>query len=189
MAKDKKPTATKARFIENMNDAQIDQEITKAQRRLERARADRAKYGQPTAGEEAMRDAFPLGAGNGDDLEAQRRRIGAESERALKRGLALEAAIEAERQAQARLDALLAEKRRRAAPQEAPKPKADIKWKITQKQERISTGLKPQILTSGEYQIIGKGVPRVYRNGVQLRTFSTVKAAKDWVAELVARGR
>lgn len=102
---------TKAKFVENMNEAQIDIEISKAQQALTKAKADRAKYGGLSAEESALREAFPLGTG-GLNRRSANRTAARLSESALSRGLKLESAIKAQTEAERKLKELQTAKKR-----------------------------------------------------------------------------
>ena len=102
---------TKAKFVENMNEAQIDIEISKAQQALTKAKADRAKYGGLSAEESALREAFPLGTG-GLNRRSANRTAARLSESALSRGKKLESAIKAQTEAERKLKELQTAKKR-----------------------------------------------------------------------------
>ena len=108
-AKSSEPT--KARFVENMNEAQLDIEISKAEKALARAKADRKKYGAKTSTEQALQDTSPLGA-SWSNFGQARRETSKMSESALSRGLKLEAAIKEQESAERRLKELQSAKKR-----------------------------------------------------------------------------
>lgn len=102
---------TKAKFVENMNEAQIDIEISKAQQALTKAKADRKKYGAKTSTEQALQDTSPLGA-SWSNFGQARRETSKMSESALSRGLKLESAIKKQESAERRLKELQSAKKR-----------------------------------------------------------------------------
>ena len=187
MAKGGRPAATHARAIENMNETQLAREISSAQKKIDSAQNKINQItGKASAQDAAMREAFPLGAGGLSSSQAQKY-AGRLSENAAKQGRELTKAVNARDSAQKRLDTLKnAQKRvkgtgktlKEVGKAESNAPKSTMKWKTTQKEQRIGSSLQPRVMQSGDFQIVGKGFMRVYKNGAEIGRATSLSAAK-----------
>lgn len=177
--------ATNARLIENMNSAQLTTEIKKTRAALARATEARASAGRQSAVESSMQQAFPLGGG-GYDRATANKIAGNQAERAVSRGKALEKAMSEQRSAEIRLANLESAAKtvkgtgktmKQLQNQSAP-TKGTMKWSTVQKEKHTGSSLVPRIIKSGDYEIRGTSVLRVFRNGTQIGTVSSLSAAK-----------
>lgn len=189
---------TNARDIGNMNEAQIDREIAKQQRIIASAQNSRAKYSSQTAEERALQEQYPLGSG-GLSRSAAERLSGRLGDQALNRGRNLEQAIQRQNTAENRLEQLrdakneihntgMTRNEMREAQRVGSREQSTMTWKTTQKQERVGASLKPRVISSGNYEIRGTSILRVYRDGKQIGTASKLADAKD-IAERDRRRR
>lgn len=179
-------TATNARSVENMNGAQLDKEIAKTKAEIAAATKQRAAIGSAASAIDAdMREAFPLGTA-GLDRKAANKIAGKLAERSAAEGKKLSAAIDRQRNAEKRLETL--QKARKEVGnsgktqkqlREAPKAKGSMKWSTAQKESYSGGVLKPRILKSGNFEIRGKSILKVYHNGNHIGTASSLSAAKQ----------
>ena len=172
--------ATKARLIENMNEAQIDEEIAKEKERIKRAETIMAKNDiSNTPENKAMREAFPGGVGGDGWSNARRRafnrRIGADARKA---GDYVKA-LQDKESAQIRLKSLeevkkeifgtgktksqIKEEARRTIVKSTPKT---MKWETTQKESYTNGIYTPKTIKCGLFTISGSsGLYTLYENG------------------------
>ena len=184
--------ATKARNIENMNEAQLNKEISKTQRTIDRANSTMNKNNiSATSEAKAMREAFPLGVG-GDGWSKERTK-------ARNRGLEADAnkakrfteAYSEKAAAETRLKALeSAKKQVKGTDKTVSQIKTErtnkavkdtqstLKWKTTQKGGWANGGYKPKIIKAGNIEVHGSdGLYMIYENGKLLgRTDKLAKA-------------
>lgn len=189
MAKGGRPGATHARAIENMNEAQLTREIAKAQRTIDRNQAKIDSIGNAFNAQTAnMREQYPLGAGGLSRSQAQKY-TGKLSAQAAKQGREMTAAINNRDAAQKRLSSLQkAQKQVKGtgktvaqlqsqATQSTPRGKG-MKWTTAQKETYSGGTLRPRILKSGAYEIRGRSIMRVYKNGVEIGRATKLADAK-----------
>ena len=189
MAKSGRPLATNARAIENMNETQLAREISKTQRAIDRSQSKiDAIVGRSQAEDAAMREAFPLGAGGMTKGQAQAY-AGKLSERSARQGRELSKAIDDRDSAQKRLANLQkAQKQVKGTgktqsqlQKEAAQKKtgeSTLKWTTAQKEVYSGGSLKPRILKSGPYEIRGKSLMRVFKNGIEIGRTTSLAEAK-----------
>lgn len=184
--------ATNARDINNMNEAQIDKEIKKAERQLQSAKRQYEKNIGESASSQAMRGAFPLGAGGLTKGDAERY-VSKVSKRELTRSKNVVEASQKMEDAQKRIERLQAAKtkikgtnktvsqlEKEKAEQRSKSTQTTMKWSTTQKSERTANGgLKPRIIKSGDYEIRGSSILRVTYSGKEIGVASNLKAAKE----------
>lgn len=175
---------TNARFVENMNAAQLDIEIDKTKRKLAAAAKQREAVSSSAASDAALREAFPLGTGGFSRAQANKM-AGSLAEKSASDGRKLSSAIDNQRTAEKRLDILQNARKQvgnsgKTVKQmsEAPKAKGTMKWTTAQKESYSGGVLKPRILKSGSYEIRGKNVLKVYVDGKHIGTASSLSAAK-----------
>ena len=184
--------ATNARDINNMNEAQIDKEIKKAERQLHSAERQYEKNIGESANSKAMRDAFPLGSGGLTKSDAERFAANV-SERELARSKRVVEAIQKREAAKKRIERLNAAKgkvkgtnktvnqlEKEKAEQRSKSTQTTMKWSISQKSERTANGgLKPRIIKSGDYEIRGNSILHVMHAGKEIGVASSLKGAKE----------
>jgi len=181
-------TPTKARDIENMNEAQLNIEIGKAKRSLASATRQRAAASASASASNAdMREAFPLGTA-GLSRSAANKISGRLSEQSVSIGGKLSAAMEKQQSAEKRIQLLQSAKDRVKGTGKTLKElrqgnsasgKSTMKWSTAQKESYSGGALKPRIIKSGSYEIRGSSVLRVYHNGQQIGTASSLATAKS----------
>lgn len=183
--------ATRARAIENMNEAQLNSEIAKAT--ATREKLQRTKEQTMTSLSSSMQASHkdtPLGFGGQDRSKAVNRYISRERNKFLQAGKKLSETDDELRSTEKRLANLQralnevkgtgqTQREKQEQPQKiAPKT---MKWATTQKGEYSGGGYRPQIIKSGDYEIRGSsGYYRVYHNGKQLSTVSKLSEAKNF---------
>ena len=180
--------ATNAVAIENMNEAQIDKEIKKAERVIQAAQNTIDRNIRGNATDEALREAFPLGAGGLSRKEAERL-TGESTERAVKQAKIVSEAIDKRDTAKSRLERLKSVKKEIHGTGKTLKEKTDSeikkasqsdrKWSVVQKGGRTNNGYTPRIIKSGDYEIRGSnGFFRVFSSGNMIATATTLSTAK-----------
>lgn len=183
--------ATRARAIENMNEAQLNLEIAKATATRDKLRETKEKTLNTISS--SMQDAhknMPLGFGHEDRSKTVNNIISRERNKFLQFGKKLSETEDKLSAAEKRLSNLQralngvkgtgqTQREKQEQPQKiAPKT---MKWATTQKGEYSGGGYKPQIIKSGDYEIRGSsGYYRVYHNGKQLSTVSKLSEAKNF---------
>lgn len=185
-----KQKATNARDIENMNEAQLNKEIAKTQRNIDRLDAVMNKNSLDSAESRAMREAFPLGVGM--RTEAQKRKQAAANERDVKKAVAFTDAMDSKKAAETRLTALEkakkqvkgtgktqkqinAEKAKKAV-ESTPKT---LTWKTTQKGGWVNGGYAPKIMKAGNVEIHSfGGIYELWKDGKQIGRTDKLSKAK-----------
>lgn len=191
--------ATKARAIENMNEAQLNSEIAKAT--AARDRLQRTKEQTMNSLSSTMRDSHnntPLGFGSQDRSKTVNRYIDRERNKFLQAGKKLSETDDELRSTEKRLANLQralnevkgtgqTQREKQEQPQKiAPKT---MKWATSQKGGYSGGGYKPQIIKSGDYEIHGtSGYYRVFHNGKQISTVSKLIDAKNFAENHSAKG-
>lgn len=183
--------ATTARFIENMNEAQLDNEIAQAKRDIARAEKIMDKNSIDTAEARAMRETFPLGYGA--KTEKQIAQIGKMNERDAYKAKAYTEAWSDKKSTETRLKNLeqakksvkgtgktqkqINSERTKKAVESAPKA---LKWKTTNKGGyTASGGYQPKIIKAGNFEIHGtSGYYTVFRDGKQVGSVNKISTAK-----------
>ena len=179
---------TRARDISKMNNAQLDLEISKAEKKIDSLQKQRDALSAGTAEERALREAFPLGAAGLNRTDANKL-SGRLSEQALNRGKKLDSVIKEQESQKKRLSALKSEKSSRNKSTSQTKTESTMTWKTTQKQSYKNGVLQPRIIKSGDFEIRGTSVLRIYQNGKQVGTASTLNAAKELAERLKKKRR
>lgn len=193
---------TNAVQIENMNEAQIDKEISKEQRRI--ASLDRVMQKndiENTAEAKAMREAFPLGVG-GDGWSEQRikarnrglerdAKMAKEYTEAYSKKKAAENRIEKLKQAKNEIKGTGKTQREVRADklkQTVKSTPSTMKWKTTQKGGWSNGGYSPKIIKAGDFEIHGtSGMYSIYRNGKQIGSTSKLSTAKAYAEKMNKR--
>lgn len=187
-----KQKATNATAIENMNEAQLNNEISKTQREIDRLDKIMSKNSLDTAETRAMREAFPLGVGM--TTAAQQRKQAQVNDRDAKKAAAYTDALNAKKAAETRLTALNkaknsvkgtgktqkelnAEKVKKAV-DSTPKT---LSWKTTQKGGWSNGGYAPKIIKAGNIEIHGSGgLYTIFKDGKQVGRTDKLSKAKAW---------
>ena len=182
--------ATNAKSIENMNEAQLDNEIAKAQRNIDNLDKVMNKNSLDTAENRAMREAFPLGVGNRS--EAQEKALSQKIESDVNKAVAYTNASDKKSAEQSRLKALQDAKSKIAgtgktekqmqteavkkAVSETPKT---LKWQTTQKGGWANGGYAPKIIKAGNIEIHSAGsLYTVYQDGKMIGRTDKLNKAK-----------
>ena len=180
--------ATNAKFIEHMNEAQIDKEIAKEEKKI--ANAEKV-MGKVNIIDKGMQEAFPLGAGG--MTQAQIKKMGKKADADAKKAAEFVKAKENKDTAQKRLEALqdakkqiagtgktLAEVKEEKKKKETESAGSTLKWKTTQKGGWTATGgYQPKVMTAGNIEIHGsQGFYRVFKNGKLVGTTNKLSEAK-----------
>ena len=183
--------ATNARLIENMNEAQLDNEIAQAKRDIARAEKIMDKNSIDTAEMREMREAFPLGYGA--KTEKQIARMGKMNERDAQKAKAYTEAWSDKKSTETRLKNLeqakksvngtgktqkqINSERTKKAVKSAPKA---LKWETTNKGGYTANGgYQPKIIKAGNFEIHGtSGYYTVYQNGKQVGSVNKISTAK-----------
>ena len=187
--------ATNARDIDNMNAAQLEKEIAKTQRAIERAENTMNKNDiTNTADAKAMREAFPLGVGGDGWTEEKIRARDKGLERDAVKAKNFTEAYSEKESAQARLKALekaqqtvkgtdkttnqIKEEKLKKAVESAPKT---MKWTTTQKGGWKNGGYMPKIIKSGDYEIHGSdGLYTIFKKGQRVGSVNKLSTAKAY---------
>lgn len=187
-----KQVATKAKSIENMNEAQLDLEIRKAERSLENAQNAMVKYGTPTQYTQAMQEMFPLGAG-GDGWSASRiAERNRDIEKTVNNATKFTEAYDKAKALQRQLKNLQDAKKAVAGTGKTQKEIADerlneavkstaqtLKWKTVQKAEFSGYAYRPQIISAGDMRIEGgSGLYTVYKGDKMIGRTTKLSTAK-----------
>ena len=186
--------ATNAKFVENMNEAQIQQEINKIQNKLDRLDKQIDKLRTPTQYEQFMAENFPLGAGQTD--KAGIKRLTKSIEKGLKNATQLKEALTEKETANKQLKLLeQAQKEVQGTGKtqkeiKAQQEKAAIKnltptrkWAKVQDQKMTEKGgYTPRVIKSGDYKIQGSdGLYTIYKNDTMLGRTDKLAKAKAYV--------
>ena len=183
--------ATRARAIENMNEAQLNSEIAKTTATRDRLRQTKEQtMNSLSSSMQRMHTETPLGFGKQDRSKTVNNYVSRERNKFLQSGKKLSETEDKLSAAEKRLSNLQralndvkgtgqTQREKQEQPQKiAPKT---MKWATTQKGEYSGGGYKPQIIKSGDYEIHGSsGYYRVYHNGKQLSTVSKLSEAKNF---------
>ena len=184
--------ATKAVAVENMNEAQLDKEISRAERQLASAQNAMQKYGTPSQYQQAMQEAFPLGVGGDGWTQARINQRNRDIESSVTNAKKFTEAYDRAQTAQRQLENLQNAKkdvagtgktqkelREERARQMIASTEKTLKWKTTQKAEFNGSSYRPQIISAGEMRIEGgSGIYRVYKGEKLLGTVSKLSMAK-----------
>ena len=187
---------TKARIIDNMNEAQLDIEIKDAKAAIARAEKAMDKNNiTNSANAKALQEAFPLGVG-GDGWSAQRKKARDKGlERDAKRAKQYTEAYNQKKAAEARLKSLenakkqvagtdktLSQIREEATQKAIKETPTTLKWKTTQKGGWSNGAFAPKIISAGNFQIHGEnGFYTIYENGKRLGSTDKLSKAKAYV--------
>ena len=189
--------ATNAKFIENMNEAQINEELAKAKRDIARAENTMNKNSiTNTAEANAMREAFPLGYGGKTDKQIAQ--MGKVNERDAHKAKTYTEAWSEKQTAQTRIAKLEEAKKKIAgtgktqkqiqaeatkkAVETAPKT---LNWKTTQKESWSNGGFKPKVIKAGNLEIHGSsGLYSVYKDGKLIGRTDKLSKAKAFAEKV-----
>ena len=187
---------TKARDIENMNEAQLDKEIKDAKANISRVEKIMSKNNIiNTADAKAMQKAFPLGVG-GDGWSAERTKARNKGlERDAVKAKAYTEAYTKKETFETRLKNLEKAKKKVAGTGKTSKQIREenqtraikntvktLKWKTTQKGGWSNGGYKPKIISAGEFEIHGSaGLYSIFKNGNLLGRTDKLSKAKAYV--------
>ena len=188
-----KQTPTNARFVENMNAAQLDDEISKKQDAIARAQQNMSRNGE-SAQMQAMREAFPLGVGGSGWTAARTRQRDRMLQSDLERATRFTAAYEQKQRLERELDVLQKARQmvgetgktqsqlRQEADAKIKATKTDRKWKQTSKEKWEGGSYTPKVISSGDYDIRGSsGLYQMYYKGKQIGQTDNLNKAKWFV--------
>ena len=176
---------TNARATENMNEAQLNKEISAIDRRLATLQRQRQQI-VPSSMDNTMREAFPLGSG-GLKREQAERLAGRLAEQSASKGRKLENIIneqdglikrrEAFERARKEVKGTGKTQSELAAERAAREAQAASgrKWTTVSKAERTGSSYKPKVIRSGDYEIRGT---TVFYQGKEYARFGNLKTAK-----------
>lgn len=183
--------ATRAKNLENMNEAQITQEIDKAQKYLEQSQRVMRENGTESQYFQAMQESFPLGAGGDGWSQSRINQREREIERSVVKAKRFTDALEKAKNLQnsvERMQKVLSEIKgtgKTKSQLDAEKIKSLVKensamkWKTTQKAEFTGSSYRPQIISSGDFRIEGSsGIYRVYRGEKLIGSVGKLSVAK-----------
>lgn len=190
--------ATKATQIENMNEAQLNKEIARAERAVARAERQMEKNGQPTSYSKALGEAFPLGAGGDGWTAARRRQLNRDTEKTVRNAGEFTKALQDRDNAQNRLNRLnealnevkgtgktQAELKAEKVKQVVDNTQTTLKWKTTQKAKWENGAYTPKIIKAGNIEIRGgDGYYTIYKNGKQVGTTDKLSKAKAYAERI-----
>lgn len=187
---------TKARDIENMNEAQLDKEIKDAKSNISRAEKIMSKNDiTDTADAKAMQNAFPLGVG-GDGWSAERRKARNKGiERDAVKAKAYTEAYTQKKASETRLKNLedakkqvagtgktLKQIRKEKQAQAVKNTTKTLTWKTTQKGGWVNGAYRPKVISAGEFEIHGSdGLYSIFKNGTLLGRTDKLSKAKAYV--------
>ena len=183
---------TNAKFIENMNEKQLADEIAKEKRHLEIYKNQIAKLSQQSATDKAMQEQFTLGVGG---LNAKQiKQMGKSVERLVEKGTALKHTLNNQEIAERRLANLeqaqnevkgtgqTQKQLQKQNEKNVIKANTTWKWTTTQKEAFDGVSFTPKIIKSGNYSIEGTtGIVRIYKNGKQIGQADKWTQAKAFV--------
>lgn len=191
-----KQTPTNARDIENMNEAQLNQEIQNAKAAISRAEKVMGENDiANTAEARAMREAFPGGVG-GDGWSKERikaRNKGLERDAvkakrftdAYSQKEAVETRLknlENAKKQVAGTGKTVQEIKAEAVKKVVSSTPNTLKWKTTQKGGWNNGGYKPKIISAGKFEIHGSdGLYTIFENGKQIGRTDKLSKAKAFV--------
>ena len=183
--------ATNAIAVENMNEAQLDKEISTTKKRI--AQLDKA-MGKNAIGNDAeskgMSEQFPLGAGGMS--QAQIKKLGkkwdAEAQKAAKYVEAKEKQdalkkklenLETAKKEVAGTGKTQAQLKQEQTQKQVKETAKTLTWKTTQKESWENGGYTPKIIQAGNIEIHGgNGFYRVFKNGKLVGTTDKLSKAK-----------
>lgn len=188
-------TATKARNVENMNEAQLDKEIQKLQGKIQNLDASMSKNLEENGYSKAMRDAFPLSSGGAGWSTAGKTRQERERTASLKKAKNYVDARTQKEAAAKKLSVLQKAKKQvsgtgktqiqlsKSAKAAATKSGNTLKWKTTNKGGYTADGgYMSKEISAGRYKIRGSsGVFRIYDGSKQIGGASKLSDAKAFV--------
>lgn len=188
-------TATNARSIENMNEAQLDKEISKIQDKIKNLDASMSRNLEESGYSKSMRESFPLSSGGDGWSKAGRSRQEKERTASLKKAKNYVDARAQKETAAKRLSELQKAKRQvsgtgktqsqlsKSAKVAATKSGDALKWKTTNKGGYTSdSGYMSKEISAGSYKIRGSsGVFRIYDGSKQIGGASKLSDAKAFV--------
>lgn len=188
-------TATNARSIENMNEAQLDKEISKLQDKIKNLDASMSRSLEESGYSKSMREAFPLSSGGDGWSKAGRSRQEKERTASLKKAKNYVDARAQKETTAKRLSELQKAKKQvsgtgktqsqlsKSAKAAATKSGDALKWKTTNKGGYTSDGgYMSKEISAGSYKIRGSsGVFRIYDGSKQIGGASKLSDAKAFV--------
>lgn len=188
-------TATNARSIENMNEAQLDKEISKLQDKIKNLDSSMSRSLEESGYSKSMREAFPLSSGGDGWSKAGRSRQEKERTASLKKAKNYVDARAQKETAAKRLSELKKAKKQvsgtgktqsqlsKSAKAAATKSGDALKWKTTNKGGYTSDGgYMSKEISAGIYKIRGSsGVFRIYDGSKQIGGASKLSDAKAFV--------
>lgn len=188
-------TATNARSIENMNEAQLDKEISKLQGKIKNLDSSMSRSLEESGYSKSMREAFPLSSGGDGWSKAGRSRQGKERTASLKKAKNYVDARAQKETAAKRLSELQKAKKQvsgtgktqsqlsKSAKAAAAKSGNTLKWKTTNKGGYTADGgYMSKEISAGSYKIRGSsGVFRIYDGSKQIGGASKLSDAKAFV--------
>lgn len=188
-------TATNARSIENMNEAQLDKEISKLQDKIKNLDSSMSRSLEESGYSKSMREAFPLSSGGDGWSKAGRSRQEKERTASLKKAKNYVDARAQKETAAKRLSELQKTKKQvsgtgktqsqlsKSAKAAATKSGDALKWKTTNKGGYTSDGgYMSKEISAGSYKIRGSGgVFRIYDGSKQIGGASKLSDAKAFV--------
>lgn len=156
--------ATRAVQIENMNEAQLNKEIAKAERVIDRAERQMEKSGQQTALGRGLSEQFPLGVGGDGWTAARRRQFNRDTERTVRNAADFTKAMQDRDNAQNRLNQLnkaledvkgtgktQSQIREERVQKEVRDTKSTLRWKTVQQSSFNGSSYTPKIIKAGDY--------------------------------------
>lgn len=188
-------TATNARSIENMNEAQLNKEISKIQNKIKNLDASMSRNLEESGYSKSMREAFPLSSGGDGWSKAGRSRQEKERTASLKKAKNYVDARAQKETAAKRLSELQKAKKQvsgtgktqsqlsKSAKAAAAKSGDALKWKTTNKGGYTSDGgYMSREISAGSYKIRGSsGFFQIYDGSKQIGGASKLSDAKAFV--------
>lgn len=188
-------TATKARNVENMNEAQLDKEISKLQDKIQNLDASMSRNLEESGYSKAMRDAFPLSSGGAGWSTAGKTIQERERTASLKKAKNYVDARTQKEAAAKKLSVLQKAKKQvsgtgktqrqlsKSAKAAVTKSGNTLKWKTTNKGGYTADGgYMSKEISAGSYKIRGSsGVFRIYDGSKQIGGASKLSDAKAFV--------
>lgn len=192
-------TATKVRNIENMNEAQLDKEISKLQDKIQNLDASMSKNLEESGYSKAMRDAFPLSPGGAgwstagktiqerertESLKKAKNYVDARTQKeAAAKKLSVLQKAKKQVSGTGKTQSELAAKAKNTAKKNALKSSDSLKWKTTNKGGYTADGgYMSKEISAGSYKIRGSsGVFRIYDGSKQIGGASKLSDAKAFV--------
>lgn len=187
--------ATNARNIENMNEAQLDKEISRLQNKIQNLDSSMSRNLEESGYSKAMRDAFPLSSGGAGWSTAGKTRQERERTASLKKAKNYVDARTQKESAAKKLSVLQKAKKHvsgtgktqsqlsKSAKAAVTKSGNALKWKTTNKGGYTADGgYMSKEISAGSYKIRGSsGVFRIYDGSKQIGGASKLSDAKAFV--------